>query len=259
MPDTPIRNIKLTVSYDGTHYNGFQIQPIGVTIQAHLEKAIKMLTGQQVKLTSSGRTDAGVHARCQVVNFEIQSSIPIERWSLALNSRLPKDIVVHTAEEVPLEFHARRSALSKTYRYSIQRSKWPHVLYRTTRLHHSAPLSISAMNAALRQLEGKHDFSSFCSRRAAVVSHVRTIYSTSIEFESEPMIGDGGAGVIHIYIQGNGFLYNMVRIIVGTLLQIGRGKRDASEMGLILEARDRSRAGPTALSHGLTLWEVNYG
>ncbi|WP_010279724.1 tRNA pseudouridine(38-40) synthase TruA [Paenibacillus senegalensis] len=258
MPGTANRNIKLTVSYDGTQYSGFQIQPQANTVQGELERAVFHLTGQSVKLTSSGRTDAGVHARCQVVNFEVNSSIPIDRWCLALNSRLPKDIVVHTAEEVPMEFHARRSAVSKTYRYSIQRSKWANVMYRDSRLHHPGSLSLSAMEKALKQLEGTHDFTTFCSRRAAVVSHVRTIYSTSIVFEAEPMLGDGDAGVIHIYIQGNGFLYNMVRIIVGTLLQIGEGRRQPEEMGIILSAKNRSLAGPTALAHALTLWDVQY-
>ncbi|GIP36287.1 tRNA pseudouridine(38-40) synthase TruA [Paenibacillus sp. J2TS4] len=253
-----MRNIKMTISYDGTSYCGFQIQPNQVTIQGKLEEAVRILTGEQVKITSSGRTDAGVHARGQVINYTTNSRIPIDRWCLALNSRLPDDITVHSAEEAPLDFHARHGAREKTYRYSIQRSKWPDVFQQKLRLHHPAPLDVEAMRRALLRLEGEHDFTSFCSTRTSVESHVRTIYSTSVDYVPEPMIADGEAGVIHIYITGNGFLYNMVRIIVGTLIEVGSGKRAESEMSDILAARDRSLAGPTAMPHGLTLWEVKY-
>lgn len=253
-----MRNIKMQVSYDGTAYCGYQIQPDQVTIQGKLEEAVSILTGEEVHITSSGRTDAGVHARAQVINFLTRSAIPIERWCLAINSRLPDDITVHTAEEMPLNFHARHDAKQKTYRYSIHRSRWPDVFHRKTRLHHPSLLDIDAMRRALRYLEGEHDFTSFCSTRTSVESHVRTIFSTSVEYRPEPMLGDGEAGVIHIYITGNGFLFNMVRIIVGTVLEVGTGKRSESEIKQILDARDRKLAGPTAMAHGLTLWEVRY-
>jgi tRNA pseudouridine38-40 synthase len=253
-----VRNIRFTVSYDGTAYSGFQTQPSGNTIQDRLEAAIRMLTGESVKVTASGRTDAGVHARGQVCNFFTESSIPIERWSLALNSRLPRDIVVLHAEEAPLEFHARKSAKRKTYRYTIRRSKFPDVFQRAYQFHHPGKLDVPAMREALSAIVGEHDFTSFCSIHAEAESHVRTIYEAGIVEIPDPDALQESSGVLQITITGNGFLYNMVRIIVGTLIEIGEGKRPASEMADILRARDRDRAGPTAVAHGLTLWRVEY-
>ncbi|MDB5053086.1 MAG: tRNA pseudouridine synthase [Bacilli bacterium] len=253
-----MRNIMMVVSYDGTAYCGFQVQPRDNTVQQELERAIYELTGERVKIISSGRTDAGVHAKAQVINFLTDSIIPAERWCFAVNTRLPRDIVVHKASEVPLHFHSRHLAKRKTYRYTIQRTKIPNVFYRHTRFHHPTRLDLSEMQKALAHLVGEHDFSAFCSARTPVGSHVRTIYEATMDFIAEPADGDGQAGVIHIYITGNGFLYNMVRIIVGTLLQIGQGKRNSDEMHTILMSRDRQKAGPTALAHGLTLWDVGY-
>ncbi|QGQ99917.1 tRNA pseudouridine(38-40) synthase TruA [Paenibacillus psychroresistens] len=248
----------MVVSYDGTAYCGFQIQPRDHTVQQELERAIYVLTGERVKVISSGRTDAGVHAKAQVINFLTECIIPIDRWCFAVNTRLPRDIVVHKASEAPLNFHSRHHAKRKTYRYTIQRSKIPDVFYRHTRFHHPTRLDLSEMQNGLSHLVGEHDFSAFCSARTPVGSHVRTIYEATMEFIAEPSSGDGQAGVIHIYITGNGFLYNMVRIIVGTLLQIGQGKRSGVEMNQILLSGDRNKAGPTAMAHGLTLWEVSY-
>lgn len=253
-----VRNIAMVIGYDGTGYSGFQTQPSGNTIQNKLEEAISHLTGEGVKIHGSGRTDAGVHARAQVIHFLTESRIPIERWSLALNTRLPPDIMVYTAWEASPDFHARRSAKRKTYRYSIQRSKYPDIFNSRTRFHHPLALDTDAMRSALNQLQGKHDFTSFCTVRTAMESKVRILYDTRLEFVSEPLPGDEQAGVIHIDITGNGFLYNMVRIIVGTLIDIGQGKRKSSDMGVILEAKDRGKAGPTAVAHGLTLWRVEY-
>jgi len=248
----------MVVSYDGTAYCGFQIQPRNSTIQQRLEQAIHDLTGERVKVISSGRTDAGVHAKAQVINFTTDSIIPIERWCFAINTRLPQDIVVHKATEASLQFHARHMAKRKTYRYTIQRSKIQNVFYRHTRFHHPTKLDFCEMQKALAYLVGEHDFSAFCSAKTPVGSHVRTIYEASMEFIAEPVDGDGQAGVIHIYITGNGFLYNMVRIIIGTLLQVGEKKRSSEEMNLILKSCDRMMAGPTSLAHGLTLWDVSY-
>lgn len=253
-----MRNLKMVVSYDGTSYSGFQTQPNRNTIQDKLEEAVAILTGETVKIHGSGRTDAGVHARGQVINFQIDSVIPVERWSLAMNARLPEDIVVRHTEEVALNFHARRSAKRKTYQYTIQRTKFADVFHRRTRFHHPTKLNVEAMREALTYLEGKHDFTSFCTTRSPVGSHVRTIYEAGLEFNPDPAGGDGDAGVIHITLTGSGFLYNMVRIITGTLLQIGEGKRSADDMGLILKAKDRNAAGPTAMAHGLILWDVSY-
>ena len=248
----------MVVSYEGTAYCGFQIQTRQNTIQREIEEALLELTGEQVKIQSSGRTDAGVHARAQVINFFTDSVIPLERWCIALNMRLPKDIVVHKATEATAEFHARYSAKRKTYRYSIQRTKTPEVFHRQTRLFHPTSLDIDQMRVAIEYLLGTHDFSAFCSAKTPVGSHVRTIYDVQIELLPEPAPGDGQAGVIHIYITGNGFLYNMIRIIVGTLLQIGQGKRTSESMESILASKQRCNAGPTAMPHGLSLWEVEY-
>lgn len=248
-----MRNLRVIVAYDGTNYYGFQTQPGGNTVQDKLEAAIAKLTGETVKITASGRTDAGVHARGQVFNFYTESSIPVERWCLALNSRLPKDIITLHVDEVPLEFHSRRMAIRKTYCYTIRTGRFPDIFQQHIQLHHIRRLDVEAMRAGLEHLLGEHDFTTFCSTRSTKESHVRTIYKAWLEVEDEP-----DAQLIRLFITGNGFLYNMVRIIVGTLLQVGTGKRSSDEMGRILAAQDRSLAGPLAEAHGLILWSVEY-
>jgi len=280
-----LRNICLLVSYDGTRYHGFQTQPDGNTIQDRLEDAIEKLTGERVSVVGSGRTDAGVHARGQVVNFPVSSRIPAERWALALNSRLPEDIVVLAAAEVDPSFHARRDAVSKTYRYTLNTRRFPDVFRRRYEYHRPIPLDCAAMREGLRYLEGEHDFTSFASIHSAAPHHVRTIFSARLVVETgeEHAVvraeGDGAGasagatgtsgtrggaeperirGRIHLELTGNGFLYNMVRIIAGTLLEVGEGKRPPEQIAEILAAKDRSLAGPTAPAHGLTLWRVEY-
>lgn len=271
-----MRNIALIVSYDGTEYSGFQSQPKGNTIQDKLEEAIFLLSGERVKLTGSGRTDAGVHARCQIVNFPTSSSIPIERWTIALNTRLPNDIVVQRAFNVPEDFHSRRRALRKTYRYTINCNRIPDLFRRRYEFHHPTPLDFNAMNSGLQHLLGKHDFSSFTSPLSTKPSHIRTILEVKLEVEKESisqltyLANDDNRewderhypgkqrGIIHLYVTGTGFLYNMVRIIAGTLIQVGEGKRTAEDMGFILAARNRAKAGPTAVPQGLSLWDVVY-
>ncbi|RKN65222.1 tRNA pseudouridine(38-40) synthase TruA [Paenibacillus ginsengarvi] len=247
-----MRNIVMSICYDGTAYYGFQSQPGGNTIQDYIEAAIEQLTGENIILTSSGRTDAGVHARSQIINFQTASSIPLERWAFALNSRLPPDIRILEARMADPDFHARRWAKRKTYRYTINHNRIPDVFQRHMQFHHPASLDVEAMRHALQTLVGEHDFTSFCSVKSTKPSHVRTIYEVSLELD--PHV----PGVIHIFVTGNGFLQHMVRIIVGTLLQIGEGKRSAEDMSGILAARSRSKAGPTAMSHGLMLWDVVY-
>lgn len=254
-----MRNLAMLISYDGTAYSGFQSQPSGNTIQDRLEAAIRLLTGEDVKIIGSGRTDAGVHARGQVIQFRTASRIPVERWPLAMNSRLPDDIVVHYAQEVPEHFHARRSALRKTYRYTILNARHPNVFARRCEFHHPRPLDVDAMKAGLSYLVGEHDFTSFCSAQTEDTNRVRTIYDASIKTCEI----DGDAGMargrrITVDLTGNGFLYNMVRIIVGTILLVGEGKMAPEHIRDILEARDRRLAGPTAMAHGLMLWEVVY-
>lgn len=253
-----MRNIAMVIGYDGSSYSGFQTQPDGNTIQDKLEEAVAILTGEKVKIYGSGRTDAGVHARGQVINFHTDSQIPIERWCLALNARLPADIRAFQAWLAPDDFHARKSAKRKTYHYTIQRSKFPDLFHRHTRFHHPRPLDLEAMREAARAIVGEHDFTSFCTVRSAAESHVRMIYQADLAFVPEPQPGDDLAGVLTFTITGNGFLYNMVRIIVGTLLEVGEGKRRASDMVNILEAKNRAKAGPTAVAHGLMLWSVEY-
>ncbi|MGG4033430.1 tRNA pseudouridine(38-40) synthase TruA [Paenibacillus cisolokensis] len=243
-------NIAMTVSYDGTSYYGFQTQPYGNTVQDILEAGIRSLTGEEeLRITGSGRTDAGVHAHGQVFNFHTASRIPVERWALALNSRLPDDIVVRDAARVPDDFHARRSAKRKTYRYTIDCGKFPDVFARHYRFHHPTPLDRAAMREALRHFVGEHDFTSFASKHSTQPSHVRTIYEAKLVEEGS---------VIHLFITGNGFLYNMVRIIAGTVILVGEGKMRPDAIPDILAAKDRNMAGPTAMAHGLTLWRVQY-
>lgn len=246
-----LRNIRLTVSYDGTDYHGFQAQPgTERTIQGQLEKAIQKLTGEKASVIGSGRTDAGVHARGQVINFHTSSTIPISRFALALNSLLPYDIVITDANEVSAEFHARKSAISKTYRYSVYNSRFPDVLARRIQYHVPQPLAREHMEQALQYVIGEHDFTSFCSVKSTQRSHVRTIYEARLECYED--------GLYHIYLTGNGFLYNMVRIIAGTIIEVGLGKRTVEQFRSLLALKDRTQAGITAPPHGLVLWQVNY-
>jgi len=253
-----MRNIRMTISYDGTAYHGFQTQPSGNTIQDQLQKAIKALTGESVQVIGSGRTDAGVHARRQVVNFLTNSSIPVDRWRQAVNSRLPDDIVVLHVDEAELSFHSRIDAKRKTYCYTIRRSCNVNVFTRQYEFHHYGALDLEAMRAALEFIRGTHDFTSFCSTRSVSKSHVRTIYDAWLEYEPDEETGPEPEGRIRIFLTGNGFLYNMVRIIVGTLIEIGEGKRKSQDMETILLSKDRKKAGPTAMAHGLCLWNVEF-
>ncbi|MEC0229824.1 tRNA pseudouridine(38-40) synthase TruA [Paenibacillus alba] len=253
-----MRNLRFTISYDGTVYSGYQIQPKADTVQYRLEQAVRMLTGESVKVISSGRTDAGVHAKAQVINFTTSSKIPVERWCLALNARLPRDIVAHTAEEVPPSFHSRKAAKRKTYCYTIRSARFPDVFHRNFEYHHPTHLNVEAMREALPCLLGEHDFTSFCTVRTDKEDKVRTLYEVRMETETDEMMSTDKVARIRLIVTGNGFLYNMVRIIVGTLIQIGEGKRTSSDMLRILEARDRAEAGPTAEAMGLTLWRVEY-
>lgn len=258
MEEQALRNLRFTISYDGTAYSGFQIQPNADTIQYRLEQAVYLLTGEHVKVASSGRTDAGVHAKAQVINFTTNSKIPVERWCLALNARLPKDIVAHTAEEVPPSFHSRKAAKRKTYCYTIRAVRFPDVFHRNYEYHHPTHLNVEAMREALPCLLGEHDFTSFCTVRTDKEVKVRTLYEARMVLETDELTGGGQVERIRIIVSGNGFLYNMVRIIVGTLIQIGEGKRPSSDMQRILEARNRAEAGPTAEAMGLMLWKVDY-
>jgi len=264
-----MRNLRFIVTYDGTMYSGFQTQPEGNTIQDKIEEAIMNLTGERVNVAGSGRTDSGVHARGQVINFITESRIPLNRWCVALNSWLPKDITTLSVEEVPLEFQAWKWAKLKTYCYTIRTGRLQDVFQYRYQMHHPTRLDVEAMKAALAHLIGEHDFTSFCSVKSTKPSHVRTLYEARIEVDG--ILADSTqvsynvmneqdytGQVIRIYVTANGFLYNMVRIIAGTLIKVGEGKFSSHDIPVILAAKDRKLAGPTAEPHGLMLWKVEY-
>lgn len=248
-----MRRIKLTVSYDGTNYCGWQIQPNGITIEEVLNKKISKLTGENIRIIGASRTDSGVHALGNVAVFDTESSIPPERFAYALNQRLPDDIVVVQSEEVAADWHPRYCDTTKTYEYHIWNAQIPDPTRRLTHYFVSYRLNLEDMRKAASYLVGEHDFASFCNIRTNVEDTVRTVYALDILEEKT----DRGS-VLTIRIKGNGFLYNMVRIIVGTLLRVGRGFYTPEQVKDILEAKDRQAAGITAQPHGLMLMGIEY-
>ena len=245
-----MRRIRIFVAYDGTNYCGWQIQPNGITIEEKLNKALNRLTGEDIRVIGASRTDSGVHALGNVAVFDTESPIPPERFSYALNQRLPEDIVVVKSDEVPLDWHPRyQDNISKTYEYHIYNAQMPNPLKTRYCTFVSFPLDIGAMREGAKYLIGAHDFVSFCNVRTDVEDTVRTIYSLDIL-----PVGDE----ITIRIQGNGFLYNMVRIIVGTLVRVGRGFYTPEQVQEILEAKNRKAAGVTAPPQGLFLVGIEY-
>ena len=245
-----MRNIKLLIEYDGTNYHGWQVQPNGLTIQEVIEKRIEVMTGEHVRLIASGRTDAGVHALGQVANFRTSASIPVEGLWWGLNSLLPPDIVIQSAEEVEAEFHAQHRVKRKTYRYLILNGKVPSAIYRNYSWHIPLPLDVSAMQDAAGMLLGKKDFSTFRAADPDSNDAVREI------FRAGWLMKEGN--FLAFTIEADGFLKYMVRNIVGTLVEVGKGKIRAEEFRRILEARDRRQAGNTAPAQGLFLVEVIY-
>ena len=244
-----MKRIKLTIAYDGTNYCGWQIQPNGITIEEILNKALSKMTGEEVFVIGASRTDSGVHAMGNVAVFDTETTIPVEKIAVALNQRLPEDIVITKSEEVPLDFHPRYCNCSKTYEYHIINTRIPVPTKRLTNYFVSYNLNLDHMREAASYLVGEHDFVSFCNVRTDVENTVRAITALDI-------IEDGNE--ITIRITGNGFLYNMVRIIVGTLIRVGRGFYTPEKVKEILEAKDRKAAGVTAPAHGLMLMEINY-
>lgn len=244
-----MKRIKLIVSYDGTGYCGWQVQPNGITVEEVLNKALQKLTGEDIHVIGASRTDSGVHALGNVAVFDTETTIPAERIAAALNQRLPEDIVIRSSEEVPGDFHPRYCDCTKTYEYRILNAKIPVPTMRHTHYFVSYDLNIEDMRQAASYLVGEHDFVSFCNIRTDVENTVRTVYSLGIEKQGEEMI---------VRITGNGFLYNMVRIIVGTLVRVGRGFYPPEKVKEILEAKDRKAAGVTAPPQGLYLVEIRY-
>lgn len=245
-----MRNIKLTIEYDGKEYNGWQKQPDKLNIQGTIEKAIERITGEQVDLMASGRTDRGVHALGQVANFKTNSNIPIEKFAIAINSNLKKSILIKSAEEVDERFHSRLTCKKKTYRYVINNSKYGTAIYRNLETHIPIKLNIEEMQKAIKFFEGEHDFKAFKSSGTSSKSSVRTIYKAEVK----QMPNDK----IWIELTGNGFLYNMVRIIAGTLVEVGLGKIKANEINDIMESKRRENAGKTLPPQGLYLVNVEY-
>jgi len=272
--DVRLKRIRLWVSYDGTNYHGWQLQNNGITIESELNRALTELYGREIRVVGASRTDAGVHALGNVAVFDVASPIPAEKVCYALNARLPEDIRITESEEVPPDWHPRKCESRKTYEYRIYLGRvlppvkrlYCHHVYRT--------LDLKAMREAAACLIGEHDFKSFCQENAQVESTVRRIYSLELTFTPEfaghatasenalaPKAKEDGSAILTpdnegelvIRVTGGGFLYNMVRIIVGTLLEVGGGRLTPEAVRQILEAKDRSAAGPTAPARGLTL------
>jgi tRNA pseudouridine38-40 synthase len=247
-----VRTIKLTLQYDGTAYAGFQRQPNGVTIQEKLEEALRLISGEpDLKIgAAAGRTDAGVHARGQVVHLRTAATVPIDRWPYALGSRLPADIVVVRAEQVPDDFHARYWAVEKRYRYTIEVAEFQSPMSRLYAYHWGRPLNVDLMREAAALLVGRHDFAAFRSTGGAAKTSTRTVTRFTVT-ESAPFL--------YLDVSADGFLYHMVRILAGTLLEVGAGRRSLDDVRRALATGDRRFAGRTLPPHGLCLEEVTYG
>ena len=244
-----MRNIKLTIEYDGKDFNGWQKQPNKLNIQGEIERAIECITGEKVDLIASGRTDAGVHSLGQIANFKTESKLPIEKFAVAINSQVKKSIRIIKAEEVEENFHSRYNCKQKTYRYIINNSSYGSAVYRNLEYHMPIKLNIEKMKKAIKYFEGEHDFKAFKSSGTSSKSSVRIIYKAKLK-QLE--------GRIIIELTGNGFLYNMVRIIAGTLVDVGLDKIDPDSIPTIIENGDRTKAGKTLPPQGLYLVKVEY-
>ena len=244
-----MHNLKLTIEYDGTAYHGWQVQPGLPTIQGILQDTAKRISGEEVHITGAGRTDAGVHAQGQVANFRTGKELAPDRWQLAFNSLLPPDIVVRRVETAPEGFDARRSAEQKTYRYAILNASHPSALDRHWLLHVPDPLELASMAEAAAYLLGEHDFSAFRAADGDSPNRVRRVYHACFLTEGNRL---------EFVITGDGFLKHMIRIVVGTLLDVGRGRLAPGRFREILQSKDRQLAGKTAPARGLCLMQVTY-
>ena len=244
-----MKRVKLIISYDGTNYCGWQIQMNGITVEEIINRELSRLLGEEIAVIGASRTDSGVHAIGNVAVFDTETKIPAEKISFSLNQRLPEDIRIQKSEEVPADFHPRYCDSTKTYEYKILNRRFPDPLNRLYTHFVYMPLDVEKMREAAAYIVGEHDFASFCSSGSQVKTTIRTVYTLDIEKESD---------IISIKISGNGFLYNMVRIIVGTLIKVGLGVYPAKHVKEILEAKDRYQAGPKAPARGLTLVGIEY-
>jgi len=245
-----MRNLKFTMSYDGTAYHGFQIQKNSITIEKALKDAVFELSGENVDIIGCGRTDAGVHAISYTFNFKTESKIPCDKFPIAFSTILPNDISVLSCEEVSMDFHSRFDEVKKTYKYVIYTGKTGNPFYERYSYHYKIPLDVELMQKAGKLIEGEKDFCCFMAQGSNVKDTVRTVYKVDVIKNKD---------FIEIEVTGNGFLYNMVRIIVGTLIAVGNGKMDYTEIEDIINSKMRENAGMTVPPHGLFLKEVYYG
>lgn len=244
-----MKRVKMIVAYDGTNYKGWQVQPNGITIEEVLNKKLSELLGEEIVVSGASRTDSGVHSMGNVAIFDTNTRMPADKISFALNQRLPEDIVVQGSCEVPLDWHPRYQNSTKTYEYRILNRTFRMPTRRLDTYFYHYPLDVKKMQQAAAHLVGEHDFKSFCAVGAQVKTTVRTIYACEVEKNED---------IITIRVTGNGFLYNMVRIIAGTLIRVGGGEIAPEQMPEILAACDRAAAGPTAPAHGLTMMGIVY-
>lgn len=244
-----MKRIKLVVAYDGTNYQGWQIQSNGETIESMLNRALQSLTGEPIRVMGASRTDSGVHALGNVAVFDTEARMPGDKFSYALNQRLPEDIRIQASCEVPGDFHPRYQETVKTYEYRILNREFPLPSCRLNTYFTYYTLNVDRMCQAAAFLIGEHDFKSFCAAGAQVKTTIRTVYDLQIKKDED---------LLTIRITGNGFLYNMVRIIAGTLMKVGTGEWEPEYIEEILKAKDRRKAGPTAPAKGLTLLEIRF-
>lgn len=245
-----MKRILLVVAYEGTNYCGWQVQPSGVTIEEVLNQSLSCLLGEDIQVIGASRTDSGVHSLGNVAVFDTNTRIPPEKICYALNQRLPEDIVVQSSCEAPLDFHPRRCYSEKTYEYRILNRRIPVPTLRRDTYFYYRHLDVDKMQEAAAYLVGRHDFKSFCSVRTSVEDTVREILSCQVCKTLDDRIT--------IRVTGTGFLYNMVRILAGTLIQVGVGELEPNDIPKILAQKDRAAAGPTAPAHGLTMIGIRY-
>lgn len=244
-----MKRVLLVVAYDGTAYNGWQLQPGTPTIEGELNKALSSLLGEKIRVIGASRTDSGVHALCNIAVFDTNARIPAEKISYALNQRLPEGIRIQKSLEVAEDFHPRHCNSKKTYEYRILNREFPLPTKRLYAHFTYVPLDVELMRMGAKYLVGEHDFKSFCATAAVVETTIRTITDIGVEKDGDEIV---------IRVSGTGFLYNMVRIIAGTLMEIGRGNYPPQKVQEILAAKDRQAAGPTAPANGLTLVKYEF-
>ncbi len=244
-----MKRVRLIISYDGTNYCGWQIQKNGITVEEIINRELSSLLKEDIAVIGASRTDSGVHAVANVAVFDTDTKIPAEKISFALNQRLPDDIRIQKSEEVPQDLHPRYCNSTKTYEYKILNRRFPDPLNRLYTHFVYLPLDVDKMKKAAEYIVGEHDFASFCSAGSQVKTTVRTVYTLDVSKEND---------IISIKISGNGFLYNMVRIIVGTLLKVGLSVYPPEHVKEILDSKDRYMAGPKAPARGLTLIGIEY-